>query len=308
MYTYEVIEDYRDAVPQTRTGTVGPFLLFALHDTEGGTGDVGAIGTLYFLMQRADRNASYHELWSWDEDKRRFRVRRIVPPTSAAHSLNPFPPFKGGSYEPDAVVRHALGARVNDPNRVVYAVAIAGRKADVERYASIPDFVHAAKRRLTELRAELKMPNRMAEHFRFNPSTRSDWGLSLTPAIEGLLDMVIRTPIVTEEWDTIPGVASTFIRMDGSTGYFTEAARVKSIAEVTLPDGADARLLDYGENHEALVIKRKGLVPIPGTRIVGSPKEVVTEVPTGLTQADLDKARESGASEEKSRLRQLLGI
>lgn len=198
-YIYNVREDYRAGIPQTPTGTIGPFLMIAEHDTEGGTGDAGAIGTIYFLIDRADRNASYHELWAWDEGTRIFRVRRIVPPTSAAHSVNPFPPSKGGSYEPDATVRAALGARVNDPNRVIYAVSIAGTKADVNRWSTDPDFVAACKRRIAEIRKELNIPDRRAEHFRFNPSTRSDWGTLLTPALNAQGDMPVLSTYAVEK-------------------------------------------------------------------------------------------------------------
>jgi hypothetical protein len=95
-------------------------------------------------------------------------------------------------------------------------------------------------------------------------------------------EMQFRNPIVTQDWDTVPGEASTFTRPDGSTGTFTAKERVKSIAEGTI-NGVDSRLLDYGPNHEALVIGRKGLTN-PGPRIVGSP------IPTGITQAQLDAA------------------
>ena len=94
-------------------------------------------------------------------------------------------------------------------------------------------------------------------------------------------DMIFRTPIVTQEWDTVPGKASTFTRPDGTTGYFSAKERVKTIAEGTI-DGNDVRLLDYGTKHEALTIARGGLTN-PGPRIVGSPN-VTAATKAGQTQ------------------------
>lgn len=320
MYVYRVVEDYREDVPQTSSGVIGPFLCFVLHDTEGGVGDSGALGTLRFLIDRKDRNASYHELWSWEEATRVFTARRIVPPTSAAHSLNPFPPSQGGSYEPDAYVRESLGARVNDPNRVVYAVSLAGTKADVDRWSEDSDFVKACLRRLAELRAELRMPNRKAEHFRFNPSTRSDWGKLLTPAINRE-EMWVRILPVQEQWTTKLG-ARFYAGGPEGVGipkHFNAVVTVTSIAET---DDNRFRLVAW--NNEILFVERAGLTPISGTRNpaegYGAPlpiiKEVIKEVPTGITQSDLDKAvavaqesgLKAGITNEKSRLRKLLGL
>lgn len=123
-------------------------------------------------------------------------------------------------------------------------------------------------------------------------------------------DYMIRQPIVTEEWTTKVGPASTFTRPDGTTGYFTAAERVRSIAEITLPGGIDARLLVYGPNHEALVIPRTGITPIAGTRVAGVPtggtveviKEVVKEVPTGITQEQLNAAVTQAKAAERARI------
>lgn len=320
MYTYRIVKDYRPDIPQTPTGTVGPFLMAALHDTEGGVGDAGALATIRFLIDRKDRNASYHELWSWDEATRVFTVRRIVPPTSAAHSINPYPPSKGGSYEPDALVREALGARVNDPNRVVYAVSIAGKVADVNRWSTDSDFVMACQRRLAEIRAELRMPDRKGEHFRFSPSTRSDWGKLLTSAIDGKEIWVDILP-VQEQWKTKLG-ARFFAGGPEGVGIpkrFNVVMTVTSIAETT-----DNRFRLVAWNNEILFVERAGLEPIAGTRNpktgYGAPtpiiKEVIKEVPTGITQSQVDlavaaateKGIQTGTNAEKSRLRKLLGL
>lgn len=183
--SYAVQTDYRSDMPRTAKNGL-PWKLIACHDTEGGTGLLGAQGTINFLVNNAGtRNASYHELWWYAEASDGFGVIRIVPTTHCSHSLNPNPP-PNGPYEPDAWVRAGLGDGWRDPNQGVYAVSIAGRVSDVDRYSLNPKFVGHALRRIGEIRAEIAGIEGLAEHFRFNPSTRTDWGRLLTAKLGGL--------------------------------------------------------------------------------------------------------------------------
>lgn len=178
---YKVTTDYRSGMPSSPK-SAAPFTMFACHDTEGLTGVAGAKSTISFLVSSATRrNASYHELWAYDEANDDFTVIKIVPPNRAAHSLNPTPP----TYSPTKWVQDNLGLNKADPNQGVYAISIAGRVADVNRYAKNPKFLAHAKRRFAELSAELDIHTR-AEHAQFNPATRTDWGKELTPALGGL--------------------------------------------------------------------------------------------------------------------------
>ena len=183
--TYSVTTDYRAGMPKTSKNGL-PVKLIACHDTEGGTGITGARGTISYLISvAATRSASYHEIWSYDEPLDAFNVIRIVPPTHCSHSLNPVPP-PDGSYQPDPWVVHSLGDGWKDPNQGVYAVSIAGHVSDVDRYSANAKFVAHALQRIGELRAEFPAMVGLAEHFRFNPSTRTDWGKLLTPKLGGL--------------------------------------------------------------------------------------------------------------------------
>ena len=172
---------------------------------------------------------------------------------------------------------------------------------------------------------------RVVGHYQFNGKTRINCptvpadrervfngvlGFSL-PDTSMEADMIFTDPIVTQEWDTVPGLASTFTRPDGTTGHFLSVERVKSIAEGSV-GGKNYRLLDYGAAHEALVIPRSGLTN-PGERFVGAQvetKTVTKEVPTGITQARLDaavaSAKGQGVSEgkafERDRLKVFLGL
>src|SRR5687768_17005142 len=154
--------------------------MVACHDTEGGQGRVGALGTIQYLIDRADRGASYHEIWWYHETTDEFGVIRIVQPYRAAGSVAP----QTTVYSPTQWVKDSLASSWWDPNQGIYAVSIAGRVADVERYALNPKFLAHAHRRMLEIKEELGLTKR-AEHFQFNPSTRSDWGRSLMPALGG---------------------------------------------------------------------------------------------------------------------------
>jgi hypothetical protein len=317
-----IIEDmYLAGIPQTIL--VGGLASrgIACHWTAGAPGRAGAVATARYFVNNT-RNASYHEIWWWDGTT--FGVLRIVPIDRAAHSMNPNQP----PWEPVPLVREILGDKWWNPNSYSYTVSFAGMPEDLAAAIRSPGFVGYATRRIRELLAQettISHPRPLFNHGEGQPSTRYDWGTELRPLIYAQLfgdplpgmedEMEFRNPIVTQEWDTVKNWLPGFTRPDGSTGTFTEVVRVKSIAEGTI-NGVDSRLLDYGPDHEALVIGRKGLAN-PGTRYVGAQiVEVVKEIPTGITQAQFDKAvadatlagTEAGKTTEKSRLRSFLGL
>lgn len=187
---YEIIDAFDPAMPSSAKNAT-PFTAIACHDTEGGTGRAGARGTITFLKSTAStRNASYHEIIAYETTPtKRFTVFRIVPASRCAHSIAPQPisPDSGlPLYTPDAWVRQILGANWWNPNQGVYAQSIAGHKAEVAAYAADPYFVECMHRRQSELRALLHLQYR-AEHFRFNPRTRTDWGNVLMDRLGGLV-------------------------------------------------------------------------------------------------------------------------
>lgn len=198
--TYRVVTDYRAGMPKTAKDGK-PYRLIACHWTAGATGYQGAVGTLaYMLSSAAQRNASYHELWSYESGN--FTAIRIVDPRSCAHSLNPQQP-PNGPYDPDAWVREALGANWWDPNQGVYAVSVAGAAAACTRYATDERFIKYAQRRIAEIRAEIPGLVGLAEHSRFQ-NNKADWGPELTPALGGhrftsLPDTAAENPMTDED-------------------------------------------------------------------------------------------------------------
>lgn len=94
------------------------------------------------------------------------------------------------------------------------------------------------------------------------------------PAPKGLTgEIVFRDPQVHQTWVVKQG--AIFTRANGTFGQFLQSVPVLSIVELTV-GGVDARLLDFGEKHEQLVIARSWLEQ-PGTRYVGFP-DVAAEV------------------------------
>lgn len=179
------VTTYMDNRIPSWAGNGAPFTLIACHDTEGAQGRVGAMGTIQFLIDAAYRGASYHEIWWYHESTDEFGVIKIVPASRAAGSIGPQQP-PTGAYWPTQWVRNALGVGWWDPNQGVYAVSIAGRVADVDRYSRNPKFLDHAHRRMLELQKEFGIAKR-AEHFQFQPSNRSDWGRNLMTALGGLV-------------------------------------------------------------------------------------------------------------------------
>lgn len=198
---YSVTTNYDSRIPSW-PGNGTPFTLIACHDTEGGQGRAGALGTIQFLIDRADRGASYHEMWWYHESTDDFGVIRIVPSHRAAGSIAPHSTV----YQPTTWVKNAMGANWWDPNQGAYAVSIAGRVADVDRYARNPKFLAHAHRRMMELWKELGI-NKRAEHFQFQPSNRTDWGKVLMPALGGLVTSDSYKPPVETVVTTLMPVA-----------------------------------------------------------------------------------------------------
>ena len=207
---------HQSGLPATSRGANGPFRAVACHDTEGETGEQGAWNTLsWMIATAAARNASYHEVWAFDEAAGELLAIVAVPLTHASHSIAPQPfDLETGKrlYDPDAQVRAALGDRVHDPNMWVYAVSIAGKVADCTRYARNASFVVAARQRLEQLQAAGVNTAALLEHARFNPHTRSDWGQSLVAALTSMRmeDDDMATPAMRfkpEMWTTLVDAA-----------------------------------------------------------------------------------------------------
>lgn len=179
-YAYKIEDDFRTGIPQTAfLNGAGPFRGISCHWTAGAPGYNGAKGTINFLVNNASRNASYHEIWWWEN--KTFGVIRIVRPDRASHSMNPTPP----TWAPNALVKRILGDKVGDPNRYAYSVSFAGMPADMDKACADPDFLAAATRRTKELYAQFGSlsTDPLFNHGEGQPTTRYDWGTKLRPEI-----------------------------------------------------------------------------------------------------------------------------
>jgi hypothetical protein len=235
-YTYKIENNYRAGVPQTAfAGGAGPYRGISCHWTAGGKGRAGALGTVQFFIDLADRNASYHEIWWWEN--KTFGVMRVVPAANASHSMNPTPP----TWNPNALVKRILGDKVGDPNRYSYSVSFAGMPADLTAAMQDPDFIAACARRTGELiRAFPSLsPAPLFNHADGQPATRTDWGTALRPAIYKVMgqvggDDMPQLNFKVEEWWTREEPDTPFW-MDGpeqgEKKWFLNKQKVVSIAE-----------------------------------------------------------------------------
>jgi hypothetical protein len=237
-------------------------------------------------QDRPDILGSYNDLICIDG------ILSTVPASHASGGINP----ASLDWHPEAWLYEVMSPEmVRNPNYFTRNVSFMGSKLWFDNNGWPPAMIDNFVTVMLEEEARMGRPAVLTDHEDFQ-TNRSDAG----PIAHSLISqrylqrtedpMIVRSPIVTQEWMVIPGKGSTFTREDGTTGQFTVAERVKSVAEVTLPGGVNGRVLDYGPNHEALVIRRAALEAIPGTRIIGSPVGQVIEVPTGITQAQLSAA------------------
>ena len=218
MTHYAVVDDFRVGMPQTALPGFAPRGI-ACHTTEGGEGEIGALGTIRFLIEAASRNASYHEVWYAKLDG--FGARRIVPPGNAAHSMNPARP----PWAPNDRVRRILGDRWYDPNAWSYAVSIAGTTAvTVPALVNNPGFMAGARRRIGELQAQFRASLVLDPMFNHGEGQedRSDWGPLMRPAIlaEPEADVPVLTRPVREKW-LIPGNTTFWV---GGPGFGEQKA------------------------------------------------------------------------------------
>lgn len=244
----------------------------AVHDTEGGTSDEAMWATISWMHATArQRNASYNEFWRFSEATGELRCVVVVPSAYAAHSIAPQPFNAEGLpvYAPDEQVRAALGTGWRDPNMWVYAISICGKVADVERFARDARFIAAARQRLEQLKAKGIPSDRLLEHFRFNPRTRSDPGRSVVPAIQAKEEVMPRLRRVRESWITRKDPLTPLF-MDGpgqgEMKFFLPETRITSEFET-----ADGLWRVVGIDQDGVWVPRKdkhgyAINSVPGSR------------------------------------------
>ena len=301
--TLRIEQTYPNGVPQTAVQGWSPKGL-AWHWTAGGTGRAGWDGSVrHLIATRYTVNASYHAGFWHEHDAETTVVQWIVPSTKAAHSIAPSKVFELNPNKPRALqearfaeVRRIL-LRDNDPNADCIALSYAGMPADLQRDLLCSVFradVQQLARQIIDHPTVIDRPH--FGHGWIQPISRyeMDVATDFIGLLYGESDMQFWKP-VQEDWTTKTG--ARFWDGNGNEKAFTTPDRVRSIAESS--DG-NYRLVKYGTN-ELLVMERAGLTPITGTRVpapgsYGFPPPEVKEVPTGITQAQLDAAKASATA------------
>lgn len=189
-YTYTIEDNFRP-VPQTAfVGGRGVTKGIACHWTVGNPGRAGALGTVDYFLANPGLNASYHELWWWENNT--FGVMRIVPPQNAAHSMNP------AAFNPNDNTRRIMGTYVWDANRYAYAVSFAGMEHHLVEAMNDPDFIVAAARRIKELQSQFVSTlssDPLFGHYEIQPPpNKIDWGT----VFSGKIYEVLNAPIIRE--------------------------------------------------------------------------------------------------------------
>jgi len=334
-----VEQNYAAGVPQSVVAGFAPRGL-AWHWTAGGTGRAGAESTIrHFVNTKATVNASYHILLFREGTS--TVAMWIVPVGRASHSMNPslaFKPKTGSAREQARFTEvHRILARDNDPNADCISVSFCGMPADLAAAMRDPVFAADVRELARQLIAHPTVIDR--PHFGhgwIQPATRYEtdatsggqdlliaqlYGAAPAPP-QGDDDMQFWKP-VQEDWWTVAKTATAlgtvFYDGAGNKKEFTSRERVRSTAESSdgryrqvkyPPTGSDELLVVDARGNDK---EGPGLVAISGTRVPPSPnygfpppetvvKEVVKEVPTGITEGDVQAAQEEAATAERNRI------
>lgn len=301
------------------------------HWTAGGTGRAGALASIqHFISTRYTVNASYHILL-WVEHTPGHTACKtyamwIVSPKNASHSVNPANCWKYNDSKDRLTqsmrfdeVRRILGPKANDPNAGMIAISYCGMPTNLAEDVKCAIFVEDCRKLAADLKTIPTMnPRPHFAHGWIQPITRYEadatpngvdlliWRLYQEQAPQEAADMIFWRP-VQQDWMTNDG--TVFYDGDGNKKFFTlPIEKVRSSHESS--DGR-YRLVKYGT--ESLIVDARGpakegpgLTPIAGTRIpttgFGFPPPEVKEVPTGISQEDVDRAVDAAADAERERI------
>lgn len=325
--TLVIEQDYRDGIPQTITANWDA-LGVGWHWTAGGTGRAGAESTIrHFINTRLTVNASYHILL-YREGGKTF-ARWIVRPDRCAHSFNPslaLKPRTGDAREQArfAEVRRILGTRAWDPNSRAIAVSFCGMPADLKAALRDSEFVRDVQElaRILERRPGI-VDRPHFGHGWIQPQTRYELDsttggddLMIGPVIYGASVPDAGTEEDMKLIEYRPGTAKL------APGAWVRArpggvAEEESPLVVLGPNGYEARtFIGFVEGEMVDGSNRWGVYAITSgdpdrfaftvesnvLEVVPNVTEVVKEVPTGITQEQLDKAVADAKADERNRI------
>lgn len=330
MLRYEI--NHAAGVPQSVVSGFAP-RGEADHWTAGATGRAGALSAVqHFISTRTTVNASYHVLDWHDHAAEVTGAMEIVPLNRAAHSMNPAKAFvaRDGSAREAArfaEVRRIL-ARDSDPNADSIAVSFCGMPADLAAAVACP--VYRADRRELSALLRRKVASLVDRphfgHGWIQPTSRYE-----TDSAHGGPDLLIAPVLYAVEeddmYDWVAKMRPALIRATIMPGTPVRTAPLASadtfafsmpssgntinfIGRVPDQGGGTIPYLVYVLGAGGVRVTREDNV-VPGSLVeLGVPTvtEVVKEVPTGITQDQLDAAHAAGAADEKARVRALLGL
>lgn len=328
-----VEQNYAAGIPQTDLR--GGFLPTGLawHWTAGGTGRAGAESAIrHFINTRLTVNASYHILVF--REGATTVAMWIVPVGNASHSMAPsqaFIPKTGDAREAArfAEVRRILGAKAGDPNAGVISISFCGMPADLQAAMADPAFRADMRALASDL---IGHPTVIARphfgHGWIQPTTRYETDATIGGQdilVAQLYEAPIPAPEETMDWyrNIIPSPPAR-VRLAAQTSYRLSPDLGPGSQPFVL-GREDWRVMigavkgeDFGAGPDwGVMLSNNGATGEGGIRVfhtqdiletapLAGTVEVVKEVPTGITQAQLDAAKlnaeDKGARTENERL------
>lgn len=320
-----VEENYVAGVPQTAPEAEVPGWAptgQCWHWTAGGTGRRGALSTIQdFINTRYTVNASYH-LLIWVEHEAghvgcRTYAMWVVRSSRAAHSISPSASWQYSSTKDVQVqnerfveVRRILGDRWADPNAACIAVSYCGMPGDLERDMVCPVFIEDCRELARQLGTMPSMDDRpLFGHGWIQPLTRYEMDVSrdfiamlygqettmrLLESGEALMQGrllastgIVRLPLYDGELlaELPEGTQLGIIRRMPAQGSYPKSDGTFGRDWLEVEVG-----LELGYVEDYLVGDR--FTTDAGNLVVPPPAPV--EVPTGITEADVEAAEDRG--------------
>lgn len=329
--------DYRNGIPQTAVPGFAPTGL-VWHWTAGATGRAGAEATIrHFINTRYTTNASYHILLFREGST--TVAKWIVPMSRAAHSMNPgaaLKPKTGSARERARIeeVKRILGSRATDPNAGSIAISFCGMPADLAAAMKDAGFRADVRALAQQL---IDHPNFIVARPHFGhgwvqPTTRYE--TDATPEGADLLIASLYGEASLPDTSTGANDMYDWVALMKPASFKTTIAAGSAIRK--RPRYKDAKVaaetLDFyagrdstitvigtveGDEYNGTVTWLAYVLGDGGLRVTSAGnelpnrraplerevvKEVIKEVPTGISEEDVQQAQEAAAEAERARI------
>jgi hypothetical protein len=239
-------------------------------------------------QDRDDTFGSYNRLIAVDG------VVSCVPDGNASGGVNPASSF----FEPRPWLYERLPVLVvNNPNAYALQLCAMGQRAYYDANGWPPQIIDGFARSILEEQAH--GPQVISNHADFQPGNRSDAGIqAMALTLKRIAELTAQGSNVAD----ITNYRLETIRIDAAAAIRSAPATGSTVLFMT---GAESTAVSVGWKGDWIAywvndLARWGYTSISSNVLSREPYQNIVEVPTGITTADLDKARAEGVTAGKA--------